>query len=518
MTFDGAPLTVAGLAALDGPQLRLAHAGPGIDREVSIPLSIERRSLASALSGGELVMTSGLHLREDWTAWEEFIATLAEEGAAALLLGLGAEAAFARLPEQVLRLAAAHDLPLLSADFADLGDLARAVAAQHARAQQEALRRPLDLQMELTAIVTRGGALDDLLRGWQSRTREPVAVFDRLGRPLARSSTFAPALLGRLAEELADHSGPRLGEQLRLPTSTAEEPESAGSAEGTEDRRVEITPFAGTDTVRGYLARIPSGGEPATLAAPALRSLLALEFERLWHLDEPARRRRVEQFARLLALSEEGGGVRALMRGLGVDVDDLRGIAVEARDETHAEVLVDDLALLLSTPFIRHRGRLVECLAATDPRPALAEIAPGSPTGIGTAVRPQHAARTIRQAALALETSRRVGTPIEYIDGASHQFLIRAAPADYLESFADAALAPIEHARGGETLLHTLHIWLLEGRSVEATAERAGVHRHTVRNRMQRIAQLIGYDPDGIDAQTELWLALKARGHRDTRS
>ncbi len=44
-----------------------------------------------------------------------------------------------------------------------------------------------------------------------------------------------------------------------------------------------------------------------------------------------------------------------------------------------------------------------------------------------------------------------------------------------------------------------------------------GVHRHTVRNRMQRIVQITGHDLDGIDAQTELWLALKVRGFRDTR-
>ena len=39
------------------------------------------------------------------------------------------------------------------------------------------------------------------------------------------------------------------------------------------------------------------------------------------------------------------------------------------------------------------------------------------------------------------------------------------------------------------------------------------MHRHTVRNRIQRAAQLTGHDLDSIDTQTELWLALKARGH-----
>jgi len=137
------------------------------------------------------------------------------------------------------------------------------------------------------------------------------------------------------------------------------------------------------------------------------------------------------------------------------------------------------------------------------------------PLGVGVAVAPWHAARSMQQAGVALETSRRLGTPIEYVDGASHEFLIRAAPADYLESFADATLAPIESARGGAALLLTLHTWLVERRSVDATADRLNVHRHTVRNRLQRIAQLTGHDIEAIDAQTELWLALKARGFRD---
>lgn len=39
-----------------------------------------------------------------------------------------------------------------------------------------------------------------------------------------------------------------------------------------------------------------------------------------------------------------------------------------------------------------------------------------------------------------------------------------------------------------------------------------GVHWHTIRNRIERIAQLTGHDLDSVDTQTELWLALKARG------
>ncbi len=264
--------------------------------------------------------------------------------------------------------------------------------------------------------------------------------------------------------------------------------------------------------MRGFLARELSGHAVAELAAPALRAFLALEYERHWLMDEPARRRRQQNLTRLLALTDRTAAT-ALLRGLGVDAPALRGLRIEARDETHAEVLVDDLAAMFSAPLVGHRGRIVEALLPDDPLPALGDYGLQTPLGVGTSQPPHHAARSMRQASLALETSRRVGAPIEYRDGAAHDFLLRIATPDYLTAFADAALGAIEQSRGGDALLTTLHVWLIEHRSIEATAERMGVHRHTVRNRIQRAAQLTGHDLDSIDTQTELWLALKVRGY-----
>lgn len=358
--------------------------------------------------------------------------------------------------------------------------------------------RALALQIELTAVLARGKGVGRLLRGWHQRTGEPVAVFDRLGNPLGRSDGFSAEQLDESREALRTRP-PRLGESLRL------------SPGDDGDGAIVVTPFAGNDTVRGFLARRSDGAPTAALAAPALRALLALEYERHWLMDEPARRRRDRQFTRLLELDPDAD-IGALLEGFDVRTTVFRGLAIEARNETHAEVLFDDLAAMLATPFVRHRDRIVECLTPVDPLQALADYGLHAPIGLGTPLPPRHAARSIRQARHALDTSRRVGAPMEYRDGASHDFLLRVASPEYLESFAAAALGAIEHSRGGDALLDTLHVWLIERRSIEATAERTQVHRHTVRNRIQRIAQLTGHDLDSIDTQTELWLALKARG------
>lgn len=361
-------------------------------------------------------------------------------------------------------------------------------------------QQALALQIELTAILARGRGVERLLRGWRRQTGEAAAVFDRLGTPLARDDGFTDEDLESTRETL-QAGPPRLGQTI---THDLGDPQNS--------RRIEITPFAGNDIVRGFLARVLSDQAVAGLAAPALRALLALEYERHWLMDEPARRRREQNLARLLTLTEKAAAT-ALLRGLAIEASALRALRIEARDDTHAEVLVDDLAAMFSAPLVGHRGRVVEAMLPADPLPALADYGLRAPLGVGTPQPPHQAALSMRQAALALETSRRVGAPIEYRDGAAHSFLLSVASPEYLTAFADAVLGPIEHTSGGDALLSTLHVWLVEHRSIEAAAERLGVHRHTVRNRIQRAAQLTGHDLDSIDTQTEFWLAFKARGH-----
>lgn len=340
------------------------------------------------------MLTSGLHIGEDWTAWKSFLLAATGAGASGLIIGLGTEAAFESLPEQVQTLASEHDLPLLTGDIADFGRIAHTITVLHSEGQRESFRRPLDLQMEITAIVARGGSFGDLLAGWQQRTEEPVAAYDRLGQVMARSSSFPANLLAPLGKRLAGQEAPRLGEQLRL-NATELAPDPDGTSASPPEGTVEISPpFAGNDTVRGFCVRITTGHETAELAAPALRSLLALEFERVWFLDESARRKRAERFARLLTLTEPGSA-RTFLRSIGIDSGPLwGGVSIEARNETHAEVLVDDLAVVLAAPFVRHRHRIVECLATVDPpRQALADYGLRvPPTGIGTRGAPEHSA------------------------------------------------------------------------------------------------------------------------------
>ncbi|PWH07379.1 hypothetical protein DEO23_01680 [Brachybacterium endophyticum] len=79
---------------------------------------------------------------------------------------------------------------------------------------------------------------------------------------------------------------------------------------------------------------------------------------------------------------------------------------------------------------------------------------------------------------------------------------------------ARAALDPlirhdVEH---GTDLLGTLRTWLAQDAQLHQTAEALGIHRHTMRARIQQIERVLGRDLRSFEARAEVWAALRALG------
>lgn len=71
----------------------------------------------------------------------------------------------------------------------------------------------------------------------------------------------------------------------------------------------------------------------------------------------------------------------------------------------------------------------------------------------------------------------------------------------------------LEHdAATGDDLVGTLGTWLRCDAVAEAAALRLGIHRHTVRARLRRAAELIERDLEAFPARAEVWAALQAIG------
>lgn len=64
---------------------------------------------------------------------------------------------------------------------------------------------------------------------------------------------------------------------------------------------------------------------------------------------------------------------------------------------------------------------------------------------------------------------------------------------------------------GSSSLVSTLTAFLEHNGQTEIAAAALGVHRHTLRNRLVRVAELTGLDLDSAHVRAELWIAVQAR-------
>jgi purine catabolism regulator len=77
-------------------------------------------------------------------------------------------------------------------------------------------------------------------------------------------------------------------------------------------------------------------------------------------------------------------------------------------------------------------------------------------------------------------------------------------------AFSAALLAPLVAYGPRADLIPSLRAYLASNGHWDAAAQRLGVHRHTLRYRMKRVAELLGRDLDDPGVRAELWFALEA--------
>ena len=85
--------------------------------------------------------------------------------------------------------------------------------------------------------------------------------------------------------------------------------------------------------------------------------------------------------------------------------------------------------------------------------------------------------------------------------------LMLSLPNAALEAYVDRVLGP---AVQNAWLVDSLSALLDTGCRWSDAAERLGVHRHTLRYRMERLREQTGRHPDDPEQRMELWLAVKA--------
>ncbi len=484
------------------------------------------------LSGGELLLTTGMQLREDGEQ-RAYVRGLHQHGLAGL--GFGTGLAHEGMPEALLDESRALGFPLFEVPY-DTPFIAVTEKAfthlvnehyavlQRALAAQERLERIVLSERGLTGVVS---ALSSLIGG-------AAAVYDARGELLAQHAPRRPLDLEALAAELRAR-----GQARRSFTPTAGDLGGRALAfpvarTGGGDRGGEAGP-----PQAWLVAAKDTGGltEFDRLLLHQTVTVVALELLRRRVADDTERRLAGDVLSAIVSGSLEGDelarrvepfglrehvGIVVLSppRGLKGQIED--ALAVAVREEASAGLSGTVGGLCCALIGVRRGGdealfaaaeaiRARVSAAAGRPLPAGA----GRPVAAGDLRRAFHEARCALEARALGASGNGHGAPAlaTYRDLGSFQLLLSLQDDDALRLFCDSILAPIEEGEGayGGELMRSLETFIECNGQWERAAKRLYCHRHTLRYRIRRVEELTGRSLDSARDRIDFWLALRGR-------
>jgi len=463
---------------MPGLGLRLAAGADGLDNEVSWLHVSELADPTQFLEGGEFLLTTGLGVGELASTQRAYVRRLAGHGLAGL--GFGTGFGFADVPEPLVEEADKLAFPVVAVPYeVPFVAITKAAFAHLANEQLEQLTRSLEVHERLADAVIKGRGLQALL----------AVVCNHLDCSLALVDEH-----GRVVSERHGRRRASFEEALELPVV-------AGGEVATLKAAREGSPFGEYDRLvlhHGQTALAFELSRRRAVSAAELRLagdlLEDLEEERL---DDRETGRRMAAFglepagsyAALLAAPRNGESGERLRREVAEELDRrrVRYLSTARRDRAAflVEAETEDEILGLAERIAR-AGRFAR-------------------VGVGRPATGRALGRSLLEARAALDAAG--GAVASYRDLGSLELLL-SLPDAALEAFADRVLGS---AAGSERLLESLAALLDSGCRWSDAAERLGVHRHTLRYRMERLREQTGRHPDDPEQRMELWLAVKAR-------
>lgn len=457
-------VTLAELSARLGSNLQPIFAGRVPDSEVRAVHVSELSDPARFLSGGELLMTTGIPFAKDDAELDAYVAGLVAAGVVGLALGLGED--YEQIPRQLIAACGEAGLPLfavppetafLTITRAFWSQLMQS-AGEESWASSFALHRALVLAAADRSRRTEAAVVDTLaarLRRWVVFLDEGTLVASRSPRP---TRTVLDKLAGRLARRADDGNWTSLrltvGVEQILAFPVVGPQQVVGhlcisARDGLEAGDRHAVYHAAT--VIGTEGR----GAPSSIPEAVLQLLLTGYSAAALRLAQESRVSMPDGRCRLLVLRAARDGV------------DVTGTLTTVRKGlTH--VLVPE-----SHPTAELRG----FTGALSEAVSLDELA-------GVAEQTAAVARSA---------------------GSGEMLLVQRAGAevsDWIERLEDHSLAAVPTAIA---YLRARGRWDQAGREL-------GVHRNTVRQRLQSIRESLRIDLDDPDVAARLWLELRARG------
>src|SRR5215216_2708560 len=471
-------LTVQDIAELPELGLAVAAGSDGLNNEVSWLHVSELTDPTQFLEGGEFLLTTGLGVADMGTTQRAYVRRLAKHGLAGLGFGIGF--GFAEVPAPIVEEANKLSFPVISVPYeVPFVAITKAAVTHLANEQLEHLTRALVVHERLADSVLEGRGLQALLAIVCNHLDCSLALVDDHGRVVAERHGRK-----RLAFDDALELPVMAGGQLATLKAAR-----AGEAFTEYDR---LVLHHGQTALAFELSRRRAvGAAELRLAGDLLEDL---EDNRL---DEREAARRMAAFG--LEADRDYAALLAVPRN-GLSTERLREEVAEELERHNVQYLSaarrDRAAFLVSADSEREVLALARSVAQAEPHARVAVGRPARGSALG---------RSLVEARAALDAAN--GDVASYRDLGSLELLL-SLPDAALEAFVDRVLGP---AAENTSLVGSLTALLDTGCRWSDAAEHLGVHRHTLRYRMDRLREQTGRHPDDPEQRMELWLAVKAK-------
>jgi PucR family transcriptional regulator, purine catabolism regulatory protein len=458
------------------------------------------------LEPGQLLLTDG----EQFLRWREqeqadaYVARLVARRV--LALGFATDILHETVPAILVEAARRHDLPLVEvAGRTPFMAIIRHVADEVAREQRERLEWSLDAQRAIARAALRPDGLAAILHELERRLDCWAALYDPAGEIVLASPTHrmpaaqAPAVAEavhttlrrglRAGARLADPSG-----EVTLQTLGQRSQLLGVLAVGTS------TPLdaAGVDLVASVIGFASIALEQSRALDAARQELRTSVLELLLEGRSAA----AEGAATALGAWLPGGAVRLVV----IDREDadaaLVGELEQRAGRGHGPFFAfrdDALVIVVSDATAQDveevlRGRSIRA-GVSGPRAAdgLAGALPQAERAL--------AAASGRQSVVRFDELARAG-----MQGALGRADGAAVAAELLRPATDGTSAD------GPALLACARTWLEFNGAWDPAARALGIHRHTLRARIEELGRMLELDLDGFDGRAELWMALRMAG------
>jgi PucR family transcriptional regulator, purine catabolism regulatory protein len=459
------------------------------------------------LEGGELLLTTGLGVKDDPDLQRRLIAALARRGVVAVGFGVGV--ALDDVPTAMREACDDLDLPLVTVPYEVPFIAVTRRVSHHTFAEHDAtLRSAVALHRQvLDAVVGEEGVAGVLATVGRAMPDASLIAFDFTGRELGRSDPT-----GAIAD---------LGAAKLWVTTVTDGTRSTAEHDGFV---VTSRPVRHRDEVEAVVvavSRRPLVEHEELLFEQGLAGV-SLELARTRSVRE-AHRTRVDELLEEVSAGRATAAstVRALGR-LGVQLRGAYRVLAVSRPPgvtpAHLCTVVEDAVVTVGRPVVGRVDGIVHALVPDEAGGADAVAAAAAARGwSGVRVGRSRAKHDVEALAAGLRESRvalqlDAATAVRDVDQLGLPGLLAGMRDDLgTGDFVATVLGPVLDQDGTDAtpLLDTLRAYLAHGCRPGPAAEQLCVHRHTLAYRLDRIRDLTGRDPRSGEHLLEFGLALE---------